>query len=112
MITYSELSTSLPAGSLEFVGNSQVKLNFNQITGDNLTFNTSAIKGILKFLEALAEFTVAINTARAAASPPLAPIELCEKHLTGTIDAPTFQYVVVVGIDPESFINNVIDPTA
>ncbi|MEH2467516.1 hypothetical protein [Nostoc sp.] len=111
MITYSQIAAYLPTSSVEFVGNNQVKLNLNQITGDSLTLDAGAIKGILKFLEALSQMTIAINTARAAANPPLPPIELCEKHLAGTVDAPTFQYVVVVGIDPNSFINNVIDPT-
>jgi hypothetical protein len=111
MITYSAIAAYLPASSLEFVGNNQVKFNLNQITGDSLTPDASAIKGTLKILEALAQLTIAINTARATANPPLPPIELCEKHLAGTVDAPTFQYVVVVGIDPQSFINNVVDPT-
>lgn len=111
MINYSAIASYLPAGSLEFVGNNQVKLNLNQTTGDSLNLDAPAIKGIIKILEALTQLTIAINTARAAANPPLAPIELCEKHLSGTVEAPTFQYVVVVGINPESFINNVVDPT-
>lgn len=111
MITYSGIAAYLPANSLEFVGNNQVKLNLNQITGDSLNLDASAIKGILKILEALSQMTLAVNAARAAADPPLPPIELCEKHLAGTVDVPTFQYVIVVAIDPQSFINNVIDPT-
>ncbi|MEH2461136.1 hypothetical protein [Nostoc sp.] len=111
MITYSSIATYLLASSLEFVGNNQVKLNLNQITGDSLTVDASAIKGILKILEALTQMTIDINIARAAANPPLLPIELCEKHLTGTVDLPTFQYVFMVGINPQSFINNVVDPT-
>lgn len=111
MITYSAIAAYLPPSSLEFVGNNQVKLNFNQITGDNLTVDASAVKGILKILEALTQFTTDTNTARATANPPLSPIHLCEKHLAGTPDAPIFQYTVTVGINPQSFINNVIDPT-
>ena len=111
MITFSAIAPYLPAGALEFVGNNQLKLNLNQVTGDSLNLDAAAIKAILKLLEALSNFTLAINTARTTANPPLPPIELCEKHLAGTVEAPTFQYVVVVGIDPNSFINNVIDPT-
>ncbi|MEH2425867.1 MAG: hypothetical protein V7K48_34700 [Nostoc sp.] len=112
MITFSAIAAYLPPGSLEFVGNNQVKLNLNQITGDSLTLDASAVKGVLKILEALTQLTLAINTARAAANPSLAPIEFCEKHLAGTVDAPNFQYIVTVGINPQSFINNVVDPTA
>ncbi|MEH2250069.1 hypothetical protein [Nostoc sp.] len=112
MISYSAIADYLPSNSLEFVGTGQVKLNLNQITGNSLTLDASAIEGILKILEALALYTDAVNTERAAATPPLAPIEFCEKHLTGTPDAPNFQYVVTASINSQSFINNVVDPTA
>lgn len=112
MITYTSASAHLPAGSIEFIGNNQVKANFSQITGNTtLTLDSSMIQGISKFLDGLAVLTSAINSDRASLTPPLPPIKFVSKALSGGPDNPEIHYTLVVDVDNSAFLNNLVDPT-
>ncbi|MEH2377614.1 MAG: hypothetical protein V7K27_01735 [Nostoc sp.] len=110
-LNYAALSEKLTAGAIEFVGNNQLKLNLSLITesGSNLTLETSCVKGIVKLLQALSALTDQVNEARIIANLP--PIEFVSQQLTGTPEAPEYQFTVRVKIDTALFVDNLDDPT-
>ncbi|WGV23474.1 hypothetical protein [Halotia branconii] len=110
-LSYSALAEKLPAGSIEFVGNNQVKLNFSTTTesGSNLTLNASCVKGIVKLLQGLAALTDQVNEARVNAELP--PIQFASQQLTGTPEMPEYEFTVRVKVDTAQFIENLDDPT-
>lgn len=110
-LTFQALSDMLPPGSIEFVGNNQLKLNFTQLTGEALTFETSCVEAVVKLMQKLADLTTAVNTARASENPSKAPITFASKDLVGTPDAPEFEFTIRVAVDTTQFANNLIDPT-
>jgi len=110
-LTFQVLADMLPPGSIEFVGNNQLKLNFSQLTGEILTFETSCVEPIVKLMQKLADLTTAVNSARASENPSKPPIIFASKDLIGTPDAPEFEFTIRVAIDTSQFVNNLIDPT-
>lgn len=111
MITFTALGDHIPAGSLEYVGNNQVKLNFSQLSNDSsLNLDSSALKPITLFLEGLFQYTHQLNVERK--NQKLDPIELCSKNIAGTPDKPIIAYTLSVEVDAQSFLNNLVDPTA
>jgi len=111
-LTFQALADILPGAAVEFVGNNQLKINFSQLTGDqNLTFDSSFVKGMVKLLQALAALTDQINKERASANPPLPPIEFVSQQLTGTPQGPKYQFILEVAVDTATFADNLIDPT-
>ncbi|MBH8561639.1 hypothetical protein I8748_05505 [Nostoc sp. CENA67] len=110
-LSYTALAEKLPAGSIEFVGNNQVKLNFSAVTesGSNLALNASCVKGVVRFLQALAELTAQVNEDRASADLP--PIQFVSQQLTGTPSAPEYEFTVRVKVDTALFVDNLDDPT-
>lgn len=110
MLSFSTLSDQLPAGSLEFVGNNQVKLNFSQLTGDTLTLDSSILKGLAIFMDGLSKYNHQLNENRKQQGLPA--IDLCSKSFAGTPDEPIIVYAFSVLVNPNSFLNNLVDPTA
>jgi len=110
MITFTQLAQFLPPGSVEFIGNNQVKINFSQLTGDTLNLDASCVKGIVKLSKGLASLTASINTSREAATPPLPTIDFVSEHLVGSSENPMVHFITEVQIDTSSFVNNLIDP--
>ncbi|MEH2124171.1 hypothetical protein [Nostoc sp.] len=108
-LSFSALSEKLAAGAIEFVGNNQVKLNFNLATADNLTLNTSCVKGIVKLMQALSALTEQVNESRIAVNLP--PIQFASQQITGTPEAPEFEFTVRVKVDTALFVDNLDDPT-
>ncbi|MDZ8135156.1 MAG: hypothetical protein RM049_07605 [Nostoc sp. DedQUE04] len=108
-LSFSALSEKLAAGAIEFVGNNQVKLNFNLATADNLTLNTSCVKGIVKLMQGLSALTDQVNEARIDANLP--PIQFASQQITGTPEAPEFEFTVRVKVDTALFVDNLDDPT-
>ncbi|MEH2128897.1 hypothetical protein [Nostoc sp.] len=108
-LSFSALSEKLAAGAIEFVGNNQVKLNFNLATADNLTLNTSCVKGIVKLMQALSALTDQVNESRISANLP--PIQFTSQQITGTPEAPEFEFTVRVKVDTALFVDNLDDPT-
>ena len=109
-LSFQVLSDMLPPGSIEFVGNNQTKLNFNQLTGNTLSLDSSCVESIVKFMEELAELTTSLNSARKNENPVKPPIAFCTKELIGTPDAPEFEFNLRVAVDTRRFANNLIDP--
>ena len=110
-LTFQDLADKLPSGSIEFVGNNQLKLNFSQLTGDTLTLDSSCIESIIKLMQELSKVTDDINTARLKENPPKPPIMFASRDLVGTADAPEFEFIVRAKIDVNAFSDNLIDPT-
>lgn len=110
-LSYSALAEKLPAGAIEFVGNNQVKINFSLATdsGASLNLDSSCVKGVVKLMQALSALTEQINEARTEAN--LSPILFCTQQLTGTPEAPEYQFTVRVKVDTAQFIENLDDPT-
>lgn len=110
-ITFQSLSDELPPGTIEFVGNNQLKLNFSQLTGDNLTLESSCVQAIVKLLQSLASLTQKINLSREEATPPLPAIDFASSLLNGTPQQPKYEFTIKVKVDNSQFINNLVDPT-
>ncbi|PHJ54498.1 hypothetical protein VF14_35230 [Nostoc linckia z18] len=112
-LTFTALGEKLPAGSIEFVGNNQLKLNFTLVTGDStLTPNSSCVEAVSKLMRGLAALTEQVNDDRAAANPPQSPIEFASSTLTGTPAQPKYVFTVEVAVDTSQFPDNLIDPTS
>jgi hypothetical protein len=109
-LTFNDLADKLPAGSVEFVGNNQVKLNLNLISESNLTLNSSIVEPIVKLLRGLANLTDAINQEKATQGNTL--IEFAEANLVGTAASPEYQFAVRVKVNTSLFPDNLVDPTA
>lgn len=109
-LTFQDLANILPPGSIEFVGNNQLKLNFSQLTGDTLTFESSCVESVVKLMQKLADLTTSVNSLRASENPSKPPIMFASKDLVGTPDAPEFEFTVRVAINTAQFVNNLIDP--
>ena len=110
MITYNEIANHLPPNSLEFIGANQVKLNFSQVTGDEINLDSEALKGITKFLMSLVEYTNSLNQERLKNEQNT--IVFASQEIGGTAEKPQYEFRVQVGVDSTSFIENLIDPTA
>lgn len=112
-LTFEDLATQLPAGSIEFVGNNQLKINFSQITGDNnLTLQSSVIEPAAKYLQSLVDLTTVINEERMSSNPLKEPITFASKTFEGTPEKPEILYEIRFAINPVTFIENLFDPTA
>lgn len=111
LLDYAALSEKLPAGSIEFVGNNQLKLNLSLLTesGSTLTTETSSVKGVVRLLQGLSQLTNQVNETRIAANLP--PIQFASQQLTGTPEAPEYEFTVRVKVDTALFIDNLDDPT-
>lgn len=109
-LSYEDLGELLPAGSIEFVGNNQLKTNFSQLTDSELTLQTSCVKGVVKLLEGLAKLTDQVNQSRIN-EDNLPPVEFVSQTLTGTPEQPEYEFKVRVKVDTALFMENLDDPT-
>ncbi|MFK0732082.1 MAG: hypothetical protein ACFKPT_13870 [Gloeotrichia echinulata GP01] len=109
LLTFQALQDKLPAGSIEFVGNNQVKINMNMVTGNNLTLESSIIEGIVKLLNGLSMLTDAINAQLIASNSP--PIQFASQELVGTPAQPEYRFEVKADVDTSLFLVNIKDPT-
>lgn len=112
MLTYQDFMEHVPPNTIEFVGQNQLKLNFNQLTGKELNPNEALIEGTAKFMQALVALTDAINEDRAKADPPLPPITFASRELEGSIEQPIFRYTVDLQVNASAFMDNLLDPTS
>jgi hypothetical protein len=111
-LNYQDLRTELGAGVVEFVGNNQVKLNLNQLTGQDLTLESSIVEGMVQLGKKLADFNTKINQERQAASPSLPSINFATAQLSGTADNPEYVITIRAKVDTSQFLTNLVDPTA
>lgn len=110
-LSFTALAEKLPPGSIEFVGNNQVKLNLSLATdsGSALTLDSSCVKGSVRLMQALSALTAQVNESRNNANLP--PIQFASQELTGTPEAPEYKFTVRVKVDTALFIDNLDDPT-
>lgn len=112
-LIFEDLATQLPAGSIELVGNNQLKTNFSQVTGDNnLTLQSSVIESTAKYLQSLVDLTTAINEERTSLNPPKEAITFASKSFEGTPEIPEIVFEIRMTINPTIFVENLFDPTA
>lgn len=111
-LTFEDLATKLPAGSIEIVGNNQLKVNFTQITGNQLTLQSSLVEGIAEFLQSLVALTESINEEHKALSPSKEVITFASKTFNGTPESPEMVFECRIAINPATFLENLFDPTA
>ena len=110
-ISFTLISQYLADGSIEYVNDNQLKLNFSTLLGqDGSTLDSSAMKAVYLFLDGLADLTTAINQQRAAQTPALAPIQFVEKGLSGTVNVPQYKFTCEFNVDSSKFDNDLIDP--
>lgn len=109
-LSYEALGENLPPGSIEFVGNNQLKVNFSQMV-DTPNPETSCVKGVVRLLQGLSELTDKVNETRINQNN-LPPIEFVSQILTGTPEQPEYQFTVRVKVDTALFIDNLKDPVA
>lgn len=105
------LQDSFPPSSVEFVGNNQVKLNWNALTDKQLALNSSAVEPIATLLNELVKLTDAINESRSQETPPKPPIVFASKQMVGTLEQPVFRFTVDLKVDATALFDNLIDPT-
>jgi hypothetical protein len=108
-LIYSDLALALPSDSVEYVGANQLKLNLTQVQGEEITPDSSIVEGIAKLLDGLTSLTNTINQERL--DDELDTIQYVSKHLVGSPDKPMYEYKVLIKINPESFIENLVDPS-
>lgn len=104
--TFNNLSNKLRANSIELVSPNFVKANFNEVTGDSLTLESSCIESIAKILDALADLTIAENDSRTNNNQN--HIDFVSKSY-GSDGVMIF--TVVIQTDTATHLDNVIDPT-
>ncbi|NES22073.1 MAG: hypothetical protein F6K41_24905 [Symploca sp. SIO3E6] len=109
-LTFTDLLEKLPPDSVEFVGDNQFKLNLTQITGEELGFDSSVVEPITKLLDALVKLTQSINDEKLMNDED--SIKFASKDIVGTPEKPMYEYIVRVDVNPNSFLENLVDPTA
>lgn len=111
-LTFEALGEKLPAGSVEFVGNNQLKINLTLVSEDtSLTPQSSCVEAISKLMRGLAALTEQVNSDRAAANPPQEAIDFASETLTGTPAQPKYVFTVEVAVNTQTFADNLVDPT-
>ncbi len=110
MITYLDLATYLPDAAFDSPDPDQLLFNFAVLNPSNPS--DSMAEALAKFLDAIAKLTAEINANRAKQTPPLKPIDFCTKAYIGTPEDPKLQYSLTFPVDINSFVENVVDPTA
>lgn len=111
-LTFNALGEKLPAGSVEFVGNNQLKINMTLVAGDSaLTPESSCVEAVSKLMRGLSALTAQVNTDRADANPPQSSIKFATEALTGSPSQPKYVFTVEVAVDTTQFPDNLVDPT-
>ncbi|NEP59693.1 MAG: hypothetical protein F6K31_22250 [Symploca sp. SIO2G7] len=110
-LTFLDLAEHLPAESVEYIGAAQIKLNCTQISGgEEISLDSSVITTTAKLLDGMVKLTDYVNGERIKEEKN--SIEFASKLITGTSDRPRYEYRIVIDIDPDTFVNNLIDPTS
>lgn len=110
-LTFQDLAAMMPPGSIEFVGNNQLKINFSQLSGQELALDSSCIESFVKLMMELSKVTDTINGNRLKETPAKPPIIFVSRDLVGSADAPEFEFILRAKIDVNAFTDNLIDPT-
>lgn len=111
-LTFADLATLFPPGSIELVGNSQMKVNMTLISGQQLTLDSSILEPLSKFMQGLADLTSAINAERGTLNPPKSSIQFVSHSFDGTPENPEIIYEYRVAVSSNSFVENLFDPTS
>lgn len=112
-LTFEDLSTLLPPGSIEFVGNNQVKINCSILTGDNIVLSSSFVESIARLLRGIAQLNDAIDTERQQLGKP--PINFLEQSINSYGDSQNqfseMGFQCRIKVNTNSYIDNLIDPS-
>jgi hypothetical protein len=110
-LTFESLNNFLPAGSIEFVGNNQLKINMNQVSGEQLTLQSSILEPIAKLLSGLVVLTKVVNDEQIVLYPTGQGIQFVSQSFDGSPEHPELVFEFRCAIAPQSFIENLLDPT-
>lgn len=110
MISYLDLASRLPFGAFDSPETNRLIFDFGILHPS--APSESMIKALAEFLDAVARLNAEINESRVKQNPPLKPLNFCLKDYVGTPDAPQLQYTLLFPVDRNSFVENVIDPSA
>lgn len=107
---YSNLVKYLPANSIDSgVSPQRFKLDLNNLTASNLTLESSIVRGLARYLQAVYDYCEATNKDRE--SKNLSPINLIHKDVkkseTGN---PIYEYTISVEVNSSLTFDGVIDP--
>lgn len=112
-LTFERLATQLPAGSIEFVGNNQVKINCSILTGDDINLSSSIVETFAKLLRSAATLNDEINNERQQLGK--SPINFVEQMIQSYGDSQNqtalMSFTCSIQINSNSYIENLIDPS-
>ncbi|BDA68211.1 hypothetical protein CAL7716_023770 [Calothrix sp. PCC 7716] len=113
-LTFERLATQLPAGSIEFVGNNQVKINCSILTGDNINLSSSIVEALAKLLRGAATLNDEINNERQQQGKQ--PINFVEQTINAYGDSQNqstlMSFTCSIQVNTGSYIENLIDPSS
>lgn len=113
-LTFERLATQLPAGSVEFVGNNQVKINCSILTGDNINLSSSIVETLAKLLRGAATLNDEINNERQQLGKY--PINFVEQNINAFGDSQIqnafMSFTCTIQVNTTSYIENLIDPSS
>ena len=109
---YSNLVKYLPANSIDPGTTPQrIKLDLNNLTASNLTMDSSIIRGLARYLQAVYDYSEAINKDRE--SKNLLPINLIHKDIKKSEKGnPIYEYTISVEVNSSTTFDGAIDPAA
>lgn len=112
-LTFERLATQLPAGSIEFVGNNQVKINCSILTGNNIDLSSSIIETLAKLLRGAATLNDEINSERQTQGK--FPFTFVEQSIQSYGDSQaqsaSMNFTCSIQVNTKSYIDNLIDPS-
>lgn len=112
-LTFERLATQLPSGSIEFVGNNQVKINCSILTGDNIDLSSSIVEIFAKLLRGVAVLNDEINNERQQLGKQ--PINFVEQNIQSYGDSQnqsaSMNFTCSIQVKTSSYIENLIDPS-
>lgn len=113
-LIYQRLATHLPAGSIEFVGNNQVKINCSALTGDNIDLSSSFVEALAKLLRGAAILNDEINNERQQQGKQ--PINFVEQSIQSYGDSQkqiaSMTFSCSIQVNTSSYIENLVDPSS
>lgn len=112
-LSFERLATQLPPGSIEFVGNNQVKINCSVLTGESITLSSSIVESLAKLLRSIATLNDEINIERQQLGRQ--PINFVKQSIQSFGNSEnmiaSMSFNCLMTISTNSYIDNLVDPS-
>lgn len=112
-LTFERLAAQLPPGSIEFVGNNQVKINCSILTGDTINLSSSIVETLAKLLRGAATLNDEINVERQQLGKN--SINFVEQNIQSYGDSQnqsaSMSFTCSIQVNTATYIENLIDPS-